>query len=173
MEQNGQDAMGLIKKSFDLLLQDLEVALENYYSGRLVSTVVFGSVGRGTPRPDSDVDILIVANPSPNGRMRRVQEFLAIEERLGGRLKSLERHGFSITLAPIFRTPAEVQCGSLLYLDMIRDGRILYDPTGFWRTYIECLERKLHALGAKRIVQGERWYWDLKPDYRPGEIFEI
>jgi hypothetical protein len=22
-------------------------------------------------------------------------------------------------------------------------------------------------------VQGDRWYWDLKPDYRPGDVFEI
>ena len=165
--------MGALEKNFNQLLQALRAELKKYYADRLISAVVFGSVGRGTPRPDSDVDILIIANPLPKGRMRRVREFLAIEERLVRRLKFLERHGISTTLAPIFRTPAEVQRGSLLYLDMIDDGRILHDSTGFWRTYIEALKRKLHTLGAKKIVQGERWYWDLKPDYRPGEIFEL
>jgi hypothetical protein len=27
--------------------------------------------------------------------------------------------------------------------------------------------------GARRIWCGNAWYWDLKPDYRPGEVFEL
>jgi hypothetical protein len=32
---------------------------------------------------------------------------------------------------------------------------------------------RLDALGSRRIWRGTRWYWDLKPDYRPGMIFEL
>jgi hypothetical protein len=56
---------------------------------------------------------------------------------------------------------------------MIDDGQILYDHSGFWQDYVTALREKLSLLGARKIVQGDRWYWDLKPDYRRGEVFEI
>jgi hypothetical protein len=31
----------------------------------------------------------------------------------------------------------------------------------------------LEQLGARRIWRGNAWFWDLKPDYRPGEVFEL
>lgn len=43
-----------------------------HYGARLLSVAVFGSVARGTPRRDSDVDLLIVADPLPRGRLARV-----------------------------------------------------------------------------------------------------
>jgi Nucleotidyltransferase domain len=44
--------------------------------GPLVALAVFGSVGRGTVREDSDVDFLLVARDLPRGRFARVDEFL-------------------------------------------------------------------------------------------------
>jgi hypothetical protein len=31
----------------------------------------------------------------------------------------------------------------------------------------------LAHLGARRVWLGNAWYWDLKPDYRPGDVFEL
>ena len=31
----------------------------------------------------------------------------------------------------------------------------------------------LTALGARRIREGTTWYWDLKPDFQPGDVVEI
>jgi hypothetical protein len=56
---------------------------------------------------------------------------------------------------------------------MIEDGRVLFDRRGFWRSFIRSFQRRLDRLGARKIMVGDRWYWDLKPDYRPGEVFEI
>jgi hypothetical protein len=56
---------------------------------------------------------------------------------------------------------------------MIEDGRVLFDPSGFWKEYMRDFQRRLQRLGARKVVQGDRWYWDLKPDYRPGDVFEI
>ena len=33
--------------------------------------------------------------------------------------------------------------------------------------------RSLEKLGARRIWRGEAWMWDLKPDYKVGEVFEL
>ena len=122
---------------------------------------------------DSDLDMLIVADRLPRGRIKRVEEFKAVKDALGDRLRSLEREAVFTTLAPIFKTRSEVQHGSLLFLDMIDDGKILYDRGDFWQTYLTHFRERLRRLGARKIFQGDRWYWDLKPDYKPGEIFKI
>jgi hypothetical protein len=31
----------------------------------------------------------------------------------------------------------------------------------------------LHELGARRVRLGSAWYWDLKPDFKPGEVFDL
>lgn len=162
-----------LSKKFALLLQDLKTEVTRYYGKRLVSLVIYGSVGRGTPRPDSDLDILIVADPLPRGRLKRVQEFSPIKDALRNRLRSLEKQGVFTTLAPVFKTREEVRRGSLLFLDMLDDGKILLDDSQFWHSYISEFRERLTRLGARKIFLGDRWYWDLKPDYKTGEIFEI
>jgi hypothetical protein len=61
------------------LLDRLTSLCKEHYGKRLISLVVFGSVGRGTPRPDSDIDLLLVVKDLPDGRMARVKEFVPIE----------------------------------------------------------------------------------------------
>ena len=147
------------------LLERLLGVCQKFYGARLVSLVVFGSVGRGTPRPDSDIDILVVADPLPDGRIPRVREFDAVEELVasGGPAGSAHR------LSPIFKTPREVRRGSPLFLDMLDDGRLLYDRDGFFAGELAALKARLDKLGSKRIWKGDSWYWDLKPDFKPGD----
>jgi len=42
----------------------------------LVSFVVFGSCGRGTPNPESDIDILIILKEAPSSRLRKNRRIL-------------------------------------------------------------------------------------------------
>jgi predicted nucleotidyltransferase len=70
------------RDAFGRLTGSVLDACRTHYGARLVSLAVFGSVGRGTPRPDSDVDLLIVAADLPRGHTARVEEFFAIERRL-------------------------------------------------------------------------------------------
>jgi hypothetical protein len=56
---------------------------------------------------------------------------------------------------------------------MTQDARILYDRDGFLERAFADLESRLARLGSRRIWRGTAWYWDLKPDYTPGEVFEI
>lgn len=141
-------------------------ACEEVYGERLVTVAVFGSAGRGTARPDSDLDFVLIADPLPDGRMRRVAEFETVEKLLGQRL----RVPF---LSPVFKTREEAERGSPLFLDMTEDARILFDRDGFFAARLERLRKRLQELGSRRIWRGDAWYWDLKPDYRPGEVFEI
>jgi len=149
------------------------MASQDFYGLRLVTLAAFGSVGRGVPRPDSDIDLLIVADPLPDGRIRRVEEFEIVEKKLRTPLSEAQSSGIYTYLSPIFKTPAEVRRGSPIFLDMLDDARILYDRGGFFARELEKLRRRMAELKAKRIWKGDAWYWDLKPDFRPGDIFEI
>jgi predicted nucleotidyltransferase len=147
------------------LLNRLASLCKEHYGERLISLVVFGSVGRGTARPDSDIDLLLVVRDLPIGRMARVREFSLIETAL-----DIKGH---LELSPVFKTPEEVADGSPLLLDMVEDARVLFDREDFFQRAMENLKGRLHRLNARRVWQGNAWYWDLKPDYKQGEVFEI
>ncbi len=164
--------MSLLQR-YDDLLERLVVELKAAYGPRLVACAVFGSVGRGTPRYGSDIDLLLVARDLPRGRLRRVEEFLPVEARLDPLLEAAEPGSVPIALSPVFKTPEEVEAGSPLFLDLVEDARILYDPEGFLAGYLERLRARLRRLGARRIRLGSAWYWELKPDLKPGEVFTL
>jgi predicted nucleotidyltransferase len=160
-------------EQFRIILQALLEKSTAFYGDRLISVVVFGSVGRGAMRPDSDIDLLFVVDPLPRGRLRRVEEFRGLELQLDGVLKAARHLGVQTTLSPVFKTVAEVRLGSVLFLDMVDDARVLFDRDGFFRQELSRLRERLARLGAKRIWKGNAWYWDLKPDYKWGEEFQI
>lgn len=50
-----------MQAAYEALLTGVTGACRQHYGDRLRSVAVYGSVARGMPRPDSDVDLLIVA----------------------------------------------------------------------------------------------------------------
>jgi predicted nucleotidyltransferase len=162
-----------IRAAYEALLPAILEACRAHYGPRLVALAVFGSVGRGTPKPDSDIDLLVVAEPLPDGRMARAEEFRRVDAALGAALAHLGTQGLAPRLAPVFKTPAELRLGTPLLLDMTEDARVLSDEQGVLRGALERLKVRLNELGSRRIWLGDAWYWDLKPDYRPGDVFEL
>ena len=159
--------------AFDAVIASMLEACLACYGPRLVALAVFGSVGRGTARPTSDIDVLLVVDPLPDGRMARVREFEAVEAALAAPLEAARAHGVATEVSPVFKTPQEILAGSPLLLDMTDDARVVYDRDRFLARSLDALRARLSALGARRIWRGNAWYWDLKPDYRPGEVFEL
>ena len=143
----------------------LLAACQTHYGERLWTVAIFGSTGRGTERPDSDLDCLVVADGLPQGRLARVLDFQAVE--------SLLPKAIGDRLSPLFKTPAEVEAGSPLFLDMITDARLLFDRDHLFQRRLDRLRARLDDLGAKRHWLGSAWYWDLKPGYRPGDVIEL
>lgn len=88
-----------LKATFDHPLDVVERSCEAFYGDRLVSLAVFGSTARGTMRPDSDIDLLLVVDPLPDGRLspkaRRSPEGPRISE---------NHQGSRILLAPQTRS---------------------------------------------------------------------
>lgn len=162
-----------VLQTFQRIVTAAAEACRVHYGARLVSVAVFGSVARGVPRPDSDVDLLVVARDLPDGRIPRVREFDTVEEQLDPVLRRAAEIGVHTTLAPILKTPEEVERGSPLFLDMTEDVQILHDEGHFLRDYLGRLKAKLEALGSRRVRKGGGYYWLLKPDYRPGDVIEL
>jgi hypothetical protein len=76
-------------------------------------------------------------------------------------------------VCPILKTPEEAAQIRPLYLDFVADTVFLVDRDGFFASVLDRLKSRLKALGSVRRQMGKICYWELKPHYRPGEIFEL
>lgn len=162
------------REEFYKLIEEIKRLILTYYSERLVTLAVFGSVARDAFRPDSDIDILIIAKDLSKGRLKRVSEFEKnIERPLEEIINRLFKEGIYPRISPLFKTPEEVEYGSPLFLDMTENVKILYDKDNFFKDYLERLKDKLKRLGARKVSFKGGYYWELKPDYRYGEIIEL
>lgn len=139
----------------------------------LISVVLFGSVARGEATAYSDVDLLVVASGLPRGRRARLERIRTADQRIEERLKDLRGRGIFSDVCPILKTPEEAAQIRPLYLDFVEDAVFLVDRDGFFASILDSLKSRLKALGSVRRQMGKIRYWELKPDYRPGEIFEL
>jgi hypothetical protein len=74
----------------------------------------------------------------------------------------------------VTKTPDEARAVSPLYLDMVEDGILLLDRDGFFARVLEGLRARMQELGSRRVFLDDgSWYWDLKPDFRWGEVVTL
>lgn len=139
----------------------------------LKAVVLFGSVARGEATPSSDVDLLVIVEGLPAGRLARYEWVREADEAVESSLQALREQGIYGDISPILKTPEEAERTVPLYLDLVEDACILYEQDGFFTAILERLRGSLNRLGAQRRRRGRIRYWDLKPDYTPGEVFEI
>lgn len=171
----------------DDLFAAVREAAVSVYGERLISLAIFGSWARGTATPASDLDLLVVAEPLPPSRMKRVREFRPVDEVTrtfrsrfwSERVSSGGVHGQSdqgppeIELSPVFKTREELAAGSPLYLDMTLWRVILVDRGGTLESFLAGLRGRMEALGSRRVPFKGGMFWDYKPDVRPGEVVEL
>jgi hypothetical protein len=162
----------LYLQAFDRLVHALPDVCRQVYGDRLRALAVFGSVARNTPRPDSDIDVLVVVDELPAGRRARMDEFERVDALLEPALAGARAHGVHTTVSPVLKTPAELEAGSLLYLDMVDQARILVDEGGTLRRFLDALGARLAAQGARRVRKGGGYYWELAPGFRWGDRIE-
>lgn len=131
------------------------------YGDNLAALAVFGSHGRGTATEESDLDLLVVLHSRPGGRFACLESFRGVDTATG------------MDLSPVFRTVQDLAAGFPLMLDMVHDAKILHDPEGVLAGALGRLRERLEELGARRVPYRGAWYWDLKPDFRPGEVIRL
>ena len=51
---------------------------------------------------------------------------------------------------------------------------LLLDRGAFFANVLDAMRARMRALGSRRVfLEDGNWYWDLKPDFRFGEVVEI
>lgn len=153
---------------------DVVRTLDEREGENLVSAVLYGSVARGEAGVGSDVDLLFVFRDLPARRRERNARFWAAVDAHAARLDDLHRRGIDFDWSPTLRTVEEARHRSPLYLDMTLDARLLLDRGDFFAGILDALRARLRQLGSRRIpLPDGSWYWDLKPDWKPGEVVEV
>ena len=156
------------------IAQHYTQALKAYFGDRLMAVVLYGSVARGEQTPESDIDLLIVADGLPASHRARNRLLVELEEGfLPALLAPWHRQAIPIDVATRIKTPEEARELTLFYLDLTEDAVILYERGRFFQDILDRLRRRLADLGAQRRQQGRVRYWILKPDYRWGEVIEL
>lgn len=143
-------------------LQRFRRALEARFGGALVTLAVFGSQVQGRQRPESDLDVLIVAESLPRSRLERQGLILDLAHDVSD--------AFAERLSVIPLTPEEARTVKPFYLGLLEGYRPLVDRDGFLEGVLDRLRGRLTELGARRLTDElGNPYWDLKPDYVLGE----
>jgi len=145
-----------------------------YKSFNLSSFAVYGSVARGSAQRNSDIDILVVASDFVGSIGSRIEKLYRVEAALRDELTWLRKHNIYTSLSFYPLREIEAEKIPFLFLDLTEEAIIFYDKDRFLEKILTDLKMKLLKLGAIRVfVNKERWYWDLKPDYKFGEKIQI
>jgi len=171
--KSGQGGMSDLHRQYVLLVVS---SLLQLLGDELVSVAVFGSVARGEAGEGSDIDLIVVSTSFTGSMGERLCTFRQIEKRLMDceERRALRREGFGTLISPIPLNPLEVKSNPPILLDLLTDGVILFDRERFLGDHLDQLRSKLRGMGARKIrLPSGSWYWDLKPDYRLGEVVEI
>lgn len=140
--------------------------LKQRFGDDLVSAVLFGSHARAQARPESDIDVLLVIRGLPPNRFERYTGFRDAARRVS--------EEFGDRVAAIVVTPEEAVHVKPYYLGMLSGHVVLHDREDFFAGVLERLRRRLAELGSRRYVDEDGYeYWDLKPDWKPGDVVEL
>jgi len=93
----------------------------------------------------------------------------AARGRVQAALRPLWERGFCAGFTGLPRTEAEAACFDRMYPDMVEEAVLLCGRDRFFAG----APARLRALGARRRRPGDVWYWDLRPDFRPGNVIEL
>lgn len=145
-----------------------------YFGNKVQAVTVFGSVARDEAKADSDIDMLIIVSGDRIEIQKEIVPEIDLKVRDWQENQALLEKGIRTKIFEIIKTEKELRNNPLLLLDILDHGKILYDPQAVMKNLLVALDKKLRELGTEKVVlPAGKWYWDLKPDWKPGEIVEI
>ncbi len=164
-----------MNREYQNLVDDFMARCRQNYGGHLKAAAFYGSVARGSARPTSDIDLILVFDTLPKDRGERVDMIFPLVQQSedSPAAQALREYGCYPAISPFLYTVEEIERTQPILLDITEDGIILLD-NGILKSKLQKLRERLKELGAKRFIQQDgSMYWDLKPDWRPGEEIEL
>lgn len=159
-------------KHYKEILLKFKQLLQEKFGANLISLILYGSVARGAAKTESDIDLLIILKDAPAVYYKRLEPVIDIELKL--RDEAFETTGAAPNFSSIVLSEEEAMENRNIFLDMIDASVILYDKNNFFKNRLKELKDRLLELGSKKIkLEDKTWYWSLKPDITPGEVFEL
>jgi len=138
-------------------------ALRERLGERLLAVALFGSVARGEATPDSDIDLLVIVSERPS---EALTEYLSVR-------RQIEPYPLR-RLSPLVTTPEQLRRNFLLLLDITEEGLILHDPQGVLAGLLTKVRERLQQWGSRKVrLPDGTWYWQLKTDWRLGEVLSL
>lgn len=151
----------------------LKALIENLGAENLYGCALFGSVARGTAREESDIDLFLLISKRTRAIEDKIIKLLLDVEEWEEK-KNLKEENLLANFTIIAKTIEELKANPLILLDIIDEGIVLYDPNSKLNEIFINFKNRLRELGAEKIIfKDGSWCWDLKPDWKPGEVVEI
>lgn len=178
MEASGFTWRDRVKNRDRLPVLELAVVkLFEALGSRLESIVLFGSLSTGRAKPESDIDLLVVAKDLPSKYGERTT---IIREAVSCRLMDdiiihawMEK-GVYTDLDILLIDVEEAAVTHPFYLDLTRDCIIIYDKNGLMSRKIAEVKEKLEKIGAKRFEEPDgTWYWVLSSEPETARSVEL
>ncbi len=135
-----------------------------HFGAQLQGIVLFGSVARGTERPDSDVDLLVVLDCELPRLSRRWD---LLEPALGPVEDRLRDACPAACITPVVRQVAELRVGNPIYYDMTVQAErvVLFDRDAMMTRFLDDIAARMRHYGSRRLHDGCKPYWDLAPGW--------
>ena len=143
---------------------------------QLTTIVLYGSVARGTARPDSDIDLFVIAGETDEEKEAVWDRIWDMEYEFWNSPETLalREQGYRASMETFVLSRPQAERGTPLYLDMALEAVVLHDPQRFFAQRIEQVKRRMAELGSFREQVGRTLYvWTLKTNTRPGEVFAL
>lgn len=161
-----------VSKRLQELAREYSVELQNHFKENLLAVVLFGSVARNEAQETSDIDLLLVFKTLPKGRMNRQRMVGEYLPGMQAKIKQLSEENIFTDFTCHIKTEGELRTRTPFLYEVVHDGIVLYDSGVFRRIHQDVLNH-MQTLGSKWRQFGKYRYLDLKPDYKPGDVFEI
>ena len=158
-----------VKPLTDCLLAKLGAELDE----RLVAVALYGSVARGEARAESDIDLFLVYRGDGESVADTFVE-VELELRAAPLSAELRARGVPTNPMPVFRSEAALVDTPWLPAGHLspRHRPVRSAPSAARQT--GGTPEAARRMGSRRIELADgSWYWDLKPNLRPGEMIEL
>ncbi len=142
----------------------------------LTCIVLYGSVARGSARPDSDIDLFVVAGETDEDKEPLWDCVLDLEQTFWNdqEVTMLREQGYRASIETYVVSRAQAQRGLPIYLDMTLEAVVLHDPENFFSRRLEQVRQRMAELKSQREwLSQDTYVWQLKANAEPGEVVSL